>query len=54
MLSATAFLLPSLALVTALSHFYFQYHSIPALQGAVIGLGPVVIALIVDACWPFG
>jgi chromate transporter len=53
-LSASAFLMPSLALVTALSHFYFQYHSMPALQGVVIGLGPVVIALIVDASWSFG
>jgi chromate transporter len=48
-LSASAFLAPSLVLVTALSHFYFRYHSIPALQGAVVGLGPVVIALILDA-----
>jgi chromate transporter len=53
-LSASAFLMPSLALVTALSHFYFRYHSIPALQGAVIGLGPVVIALILDAAWSLG
>ena len=53
-LSASAFLLPSLALVSALAHFYFRYHSIPALQGAVIGLGPVVIALILDASWSFG
>ena len=45
-LSASAFLMPSLVLVTALSHLYFRYHSIPALQGAVTGLGPVVIALI--------
>jgi chromate transporter len=53
-LSASAFLMPSLALVTALSHFYFRYHSIPALQGAVVGLGPVVIALILDAAWSLG
>ena len=53
-LSASAFLVPSLALVTALSHFYFRYHSIPALQGAVLGLGPVVIALILDAAWSLG
>ena len=53
-LSASAFLMPSLALVTTLSHFYFRYHSIPALQGAVVGLGPVVIALIVDAAWSLG
>jgi len=53
-LSASAFLMPSLALVTALSHFYFRYHSISALQGAVVGLGPVVIALILDAAWSLG
>ena len=53
-LSAGAFLMPSLALVTALSHLYFRYHSIPALQGAVTGLGPVVIALILAAAWSLG
>ena len=53
-LSAGVFLMPSLALVTALSHFYFRYHAMPALQGAVIGLGPVVIALILDAAWSLG
>src|ERR1039457_432362 len=54
MLSASVFLIPSLALVIALSHFYFLDHSIPALQGAVAGLGPVVIALILDASWSLG
>jgi chromate transporter len=54
LLSASVFLMPSLAMVIALSHFYFLYHSIPALQGAVAGLGPVVIALILDASWSFG
>jgi chromate transporter len=53
-LSASVFLIPSLTLVTALSHFYFRYHAMPALQGAVVGLGPVVIALIVDAAWSLG
>jgi chromate transporter len=50
-LSAGAFLLPSVALVIGLSHLYFQYHSIPAMQAAVAGLGPVVVALILDAGW---
>ena len=54
LLSASVFLMPSLAMVTALSHFYFRYHSMPALQGVVGGLGPVVIALILDASWTFG
>src|SRR5436305_1204308 len=36
LLSAGVFLLPSVVLVTALSHFYFRYHSIPALQSLVL------------------
>ena len=53
-LSAGAFLLPSVALVIGLSQLYFQYHSIPAMQAAVAGLGPVVVALILDAGWSIG
>jgi chromate transporter len=53
-LSAGAFALPAVALVIGLSDLYFRYHSIPALAGAVSGLGPVVIALIVDAGWSIG
>jgi len=51
LLCALAFLTPSVLLVTALSYLYFEYHSIPALQSVVAGLGPVVIALIVSAGW---
>jgi chromate transporter len=41
-------------LVIGLSWLYFTYHSIPALQGAMAGLGPVVIALILGAAWSMG
>ena len=51
LLCSVAFLLPSVTMVIALSAMYFQYHAIPALQGAVAGLGPVVIAIIVAAAW---
>jgi len=54
LLSAAAFLMPSLILVTALSDFYFRYHAIPALQTTVNGLGPVVIALILNAAFGLG
>ncbi len=54
-LAATvAFLLPSVALVILLSFLYFRYHAIPALQGVLQGLGPVVIALILAAAWSMG
>jgi len=46
-----AYISPSVVLVIGLSYLYFQYHSVPALQGLVAGLGPVVIALIVTAGW---
>jgi chromate transporter len=51
LLCALAFITPSVLLVIALSYLYFEYHSIPALQSVVAGLGPVVIALIVSAGW---
>jgi chromate transporter len=51
LLCAVAFLAPSVVLVIGLSYLYFEYHSIPALQGVVAGLGPVVIALICSAGW---
>jgi chromate transporter len=54
LLSAGAFLVPSITLVIILSDLYFRYHAVPALQGAVAGLAPVVIALILNAAWSIG
>jgi len=54
LIAAGAFMAPSLVLVLFLSWLYFSYHAIPALQGAVAGLGPVVIALILSAAWSMG
>jgi chromate transporter len=51
---ATAFMAPSVALVILLSWLYFSFHTIPALQTAMQGLGPVVIALILSAAWSMG
>lgn len=53
-LSAAVFMLPSVVLVTVLAELYFRYSAVPALQDAVAGLGPVVIALILDAGWSIG
>jgi chromate transporter len=52
--SSAAFLAPSVAMVIGLSALYFRYHAVPALQSAVTGLGPVVVALIVSAAWNIG
>jgi chromate transporter len=51
---AAAFMAPSVALVILLSWLYFSFHTIPALQTAMQGLGPVVIALILSAAWSMG
>ncbi len=51
---AAAFLTPSVALVILLSWLYFSFHALPALQTALLGLGPVVIALIASAAWSMG
>jgi chromate transporter len=51
---ALAFMAPSVSLVILLSWLYFAFHAIPALQNAIGGLGPVVIALILSAAWSMG
>ena len=52
--AATAFLAPSVTLVIVLSALYFRYHHVPALQSALHGIGPVVVALIVAAAHQMG
>lgn len=53
-LSAIFFMIPSITLVIILSYLYFRFHSIPSLQIALKGIGPVVIALILSAGWSMG
>jgi chromate transporter len=54
LVSATAFLAPSVALVILFSALYFRFHAVPAMQKAVAGLTPVVVALILAAAWNIG
>lgn len=54
LVAALAFLLPSVVLVIALSWLYFTFHTILSLQRALIGVEPVVIALIVSAALSMG
>ena len=51
---AFAFMAPSVLIVIVLSWLYFSFHAIPALQDAIGGLGPVVIALVLGAAWSMG
>lgn len=54
LVAAVSFLAPSISLVIVLSALYFRYHALPAMQSAVAGLGPVVVALILAAAWSIG
>jgi chromate transporter len=49
--ASLAFLAPSVALVIGLSSLYFRFHQLPALQSALNGIAPVVVALIVGAAY---
>ena len=49
-----AFLLPSITVVILLSWLYFSFQEIPALKTALVGIAPVVIALIASAAWSIG
>jgi chromate transporter len=48
------FLFPSFWIVVGLSYLYFHFHQIPRLQSALIGIGPVIIALILWAAYMMG
>ncbi len=54
MVAVVSFLAPSVALVILLSALYFRFHAVPAMQQAVAGLTPVVVALILAAAWNIG
>jgi chromate transporter len=54
LLGAGSFAAFSMVLVLVLSWLYFAYHTIPALQAALLGASPVVIALIISAARSMG
>jgi chromate transporter len=48
------FILPSALLVAALAAVYRSYGALPALQGILYGVKPVVIAVVAQALWRLG
>lgn len=53
-ISLISFLTPSITAVIVLSGLYNHYHKVPALQSALNGIGPCVIALIIYAAYQMG
>lgn len=54
MVALFAFLAPSVICVIILSALYMHFHQIPALQSALKGISPVVIALIISVAYQMG
>ena len=54
LLAAGAFLAPSFVAVVLLSALYTRFSQIPALQDALGGVTPVVVALLVVTAWRLG
>jgi chromate transporter len=50
-LAGAAFILPSFAMVLALSAAYVQYGGLPWMSGAFVGVGAAVIAIIARSAW---
>jgi chromate transporter len=48
------FLLPTFVMVTALSALYFEYGTLPQIEGVFWGLQPVIVAIVLSAGWKIG
>jgi len=53
-IALVAFLAPSVTFVIIISALYMHFHKIPALQSALKGITPVIIALILLAAYQMG
>jgi len=54
LVTGLSFLAPTLLIVIALSHVYFRYGTVPAVERIFWGLKPVVVAVILGAGWKLG
>lgn len=52
--AVTAFLTPGVTMIIVLSALYFRYQHVPALQNALSGIGPVVVAVLALAAYRMG
>ncbi|OGD53151.1 hypothetical protein A3K80_04425 [Candidatus Bathyarchaeota archaeon RBG_13_38_9] len=53
-ISGLGFTIPSFIIILVLSWFYFQYHSIPGVEGIFYGINPVVVAIILVTAFRLG
>lgn len=49
-----AFIVPAMAIVMALAWAYVEYGTLPAVQGVLYGVKPVILAVVAQALWNLG
>ena len=52
--AGVCFILPAVAIVTAIAWAYVRFGALPAFAGALYGIKPVIIAVVVQALWRLG
>jgi chromate transporter len=54
LVAGVCFIVPAMAIVTAIAWAYVQFGSLPAFAGLLYGVKPVVIAIVAQALWGLG
>ena len=54
LVAGTLFVLPSLAILSTLAWIYLRWGHVPAIAGALSGVKPVVVAIVLHAAWRIG
>lgn len=54
LVAGACFILPAVAIVTVIAHFYVTYGTLPETQAVLRGIQPVVVAIVADALWGLG
>jgi len=52
--AGACFILPAVAIVTAIAWVYVRFGALPAVTGVLYGVKPVIIAVVVQALWNLG
>jgi len=54
LVAGASFILPAAVIVTAFAWIYVRYGSLPAVEGILYGVKPVIIAVVIQALWSLG
>jgi len=54
LVAGACFILPAVAIVTAIAWIYVRYGALPEVTGVMRGIKPVIIAVVIQALWGLG